>query len=86
MRWRSREGPWGSHQLDARALKCETSVGSTVPVEGSWFVDGVCEKGRDAVAGAMRCIVFRIIGLLDERDMHCRIERAAIAGLYGFIV
>ena len=29
IRWRRREGPCGSHQLEARALKCETSVGST---------------------------------------------------------
>jgi hypothetical protein len=33
MRWRSREGPWGSHHDDARALKCVTSVGSTEDFE-----------------------------------------------------
>lgn len=33
-----REGPTGSHQLEARALKWETSVGSTVDLGGS-FVD-----------------------------------------------
>jgi hypothetical protein len=33
MRWRRRDGPWGSHQLLARALKWETSVGSTEEVE-----------------------------------------------------
>jgi len=29
MRWRRRDGPCGSHQLEASALKWETSVGST---------------------------------------------------------
>lgn len=33
MRCRSREGPCGSHQLEARALKWDTSVGSTEDVE-----------------------------------------------------
>lgn len=35
MRWRRREGPWGSHQLEARALKCVTSVGSTEDLGGA---------------------------------------------------
>lgn len=38
MRWRRREGPTGSHQLEARALKWETSVGSTVDF-GDVFVE-----------------------------------------------
>lgn len=29
IRCKSRDGPWASHQLDARALKCDTSVGLT---------------------------------------------------------
>lgn len=29
MRWRRREEPWGSHHVDARALKWEISVGFT---------------------------------------------------------
>lgn len=29
MRWRRREEPWGSHHVDARALKWEISVGLT---------------------------------------------------------
>lgn len=29
MRWRSRDEPLGSHHVDARALKCDTSVGLT---------------------------------------------------------
>ncbi len=33
MRWSSREGPWGSHHVEARALKWEISVGLTVEVE-----------------------------------------------------
>ena len=44
MRCRSRDGPCGSHQLDARALKCETSVGSTVELPGLWCLGLVCEK------------------------------------------
>lgn len=39
MRWRRRDGPWGSHQVDARALKCETSVGSTDDFGGGWVVE-----------------------------------------------
>lgn len=34
IRWRRREGPTGSHQLEASALKWETSVGSTVDFGG----------------------------------------------------
>lgn len=29
MRWRRREEPWGSHHVDARALKWDISVGLT---------------------------------------------------------
>ena len=29
MRWRRREEPWGSHQDEARVLKCDTSVALT---------------------------------------------------------
>jgi hypothetical protein len=69
MRWRSREGPWGSHQLEASALKCDTSVGSTVPVwvevDGLWRVEGVVEKVRDDIAGASWCAAVRgIMGIL----------------------
>jgi len=35
IRWRIREGPWGSHQVEARALKCETSEGLTEEEDGS---------------------------------------------------
>lgn len=39
-----REGPWGSHQVDARALKWLTSVWSTVEWDGEgvglWWVVG----------------------------------------------
>lgn len=35
MRCRILEGPWGSHQDEARALKCETSSGETVVNAGS---------------------------------------------------
>ncbi len=46
MRCRRREGPWGSHQLDARALKCDTSVESTVEPWGLWWSDVEDEKLR----------------------------------------
>lgn len=62
MRWRRREGPWGSHQLEARALKCETSVGSTVPVveeEGLWLREDEVVKHRDAGAIDGRRVVYR---------------------------
>lgn len=29
MRWRSRDGPWGSHHDDARFVKCVTSKALT---------------------------------------------------------
>jgi hypothetical protein len=48
MRWRSREGPWGSHQLLASALKCATSVGSTDEFGGMGEVLEDCEAD-DAV-------------------------------------
>lgn len=47
MRWRSREGPVGSHQLDASALKWDTSVGSTEDFEASG-VDEIVEESRGA--------------------------------------
>jgi len=58
MRWSNREGPWGSHQLLASALKWDTSVGSTEEVELS---DGVVvvvvveesRKGRLLIAGTI---------------------------------
>jgi hypothetical protein len=39
IRCRSREEPWGSHHVDARALKCETSSGLTEEVlwARNWF-------------------------------------------------
>lgn len=51
MRWRSREEPWGSHQEEARALKCDTSVGSTVEGEGLCGRGSVVVKARTAVQG-----------------------------------
>jgi hypothetical protein len=52
MRWRSRDGPCGSHHDDARALKCDTSVGSTVEVEeGLWCLGVVVDMVRDVYAG-----------------------------------
>lgn len=81
MRWRRREGPWGSHHDDARALKCDTSVGSTVPLlgdaEGLWRLVGVLERKREAIRGIARGIGGRV----DVRGKCCRIDRAAIAGL-----
>jgi hypothetical protein len=86
MRCRSREGPWGSHQLEASALKCDTSVGSTVPVcveaEGLWRVEGVVEKHRVAIAGATRRAEgLGIVAVLGGWERHRCTERAALAGL-----
>lgn len=58
MRCSSRDGPWGSHQLEASALKCDTSVGSTEP----WPLFGteVVEKKRELVDAAEgRCVAER---------------------------
>jgi hypothetical protein len=58
MRWSRRDGPTGSHQLDASALKCDTSVGSTVDLEGCFAEEEVVEEKRigdvygDAKSGA----------------------------------
>lgn len=43
MRCRRREGPWGSHQLLARALKWVTSVASTVEGEGGALLEELVE-------------------------------------------
>jgi hypothetical protein len=52
MRWRSRDGPCGSHHDDARELKCDTSVGSTVEFEeGLWYLGVDVNIVRDARAG-----------------------------------
>lgn len=82
MRCRSRDEPCGSHQLEARALKCETSVGSTVEGEGGLCcVVGVHVKARVGgirlLAGLACCVDWK---------RHCRIERTARLGLEGFIV
>ena len=45
IRWRRREGPTGSHQLEASALKWETSVGSTVDFGGE--VEGAVEVAEE---------------------------------------
>lgn len=41
MRCRRRDGPWGSHQLEASALKWDTSVGSTEDLGVSWLEEVV---------------------------------------------
>lgn len=92
MRWRSREEPWGSHHEEARALKWDTSVGSTVEAEGS------C--GRDWVAVKARVGVIVVVVVEDMRGVgesvglwvcgiwrrQCCIERIARAGVCGRIV
>jgi len=88
MRWRRREGPWGSHHDDASALKCDTSVGSTVEVElgvGLWCLGAVVDMHRE-LAGGIRngdCLV------AVRHDEVCGnplcIERTALAVSCGFI-
>lgn len=51
MRWRRREGPWGSHQLLARALKWETSVGSTEECGGVEEDSGAVEEAEERRTG-----------------------------------
>lgn len=51
MRWRRRDGPCGSHQLDARALKWETSVGSTEEALLEVDESARVECSREEVAG-----------------------------------
>jgi hypothetical protein len=53
MRWRGREGPWGSHQEEARAEKWEISVSLTeeeeeveAVVEGLWLAGAVVLRFR----------------------------------------
>ena len=59
MRWRSREGPWGSHHDEAMALKCDTSVGSTVEFgEGLWCFGVVVDMVRDAFGCGIRKVAF----------------------------
>ena len=86
MRWRRREGPWGSHQLDARALKCDTSVGSTVELVGLCCRALVNEKVRAVVAGAIRSVVL-LEGMWHGGvcDRQPRNERNALAGVWGAI-
>jgi hypothetical protein len=52
IRCRSREEPWGSHHVDARALKCETSSGLTEEVlcARNWF----CTKRGAALRRRLR--------------------------------
>lgn len=51
MRWRRREEPWGSHHVEARALKWETSVGFTEVVYEAAFALGLGEGEEDVVRG-----------------------------------
>jgi len=74
IRWRRREGPCGSHQLEARALKWETSVGSTEDACGADI-----EKERAGVdrgeAGLLACWNRR------ERRLAGRRRRRACASV-----
>jgi len=53
--------------------------------EGLCLVAGVLDIERDVVAGAIRGAAFLVIEHLGGRDIYRRTERAATAGLYGFI-
>lgn len=47
IRWSRRDGPCGSHQVEARALKCETSVGLTEDVLDEDEVEDEAEEVND---------------------------------------
>ena len=70
MRWRSREGPWGSHQLEAKALKWETSVEETDELEDE-DEDELEDELEEAVCAECR----RIWGLLRRRAARVGGER-----------
>lgn len=56
MRWRRREGPWGSHQDDARLLKWEISSGLTEEkVDEGRRVGDAGEGGKAHGDGVARC-------------------------------
>ena len=59
MRWRSREEPCGSHHVDARALKCDTSVGLTDDEREEWRRRCV----RGSVVGARYFIAARRVSV-----------------------
>lgn len=88
MRCRSREGPWGSHQDEASALKWETSVGSTV----EWDVGLCCfeivvdmhrEIRGDRNRSGVRMAGFRYRGVC---AIQLRIDCTALAGICGLMV
>lgn len=87
MRCRSREEPCGSHHEDASALKCETSVGSTVELGegGLWRRAGVVVKARVAGDGRSEGEAVALRGCEDWRRQRC-IERIARVGVCGFIL
>jgi hypothetical protein len=88
MRWRRRDGPWGSHQLDASALKWETSVGSTVELEvGLWCFEGVEDMGRDPdIVGIPSAGCLAGDGRCDDCKTQLRIERTALLELCSRMV
>lgn len=87
MRCSSREEPWGSHHEEARALKCDTSVGSTVEVGevGLWCRVGVVVKARVAVDGMHDVLAIVDLWTCEVwRTQRC-IERTALAEVVGLI-
>jgi hypothetical protein len=53
-----------------------------VEAEGLWRVEGVVEKVRDAIAGAIRCAEVRgAMAALELWERHRCTARAALAGL-----
>lgn len=89
MRWRRREGPWGSHHDDARAEKWETSVLSIVFTrgevvetcrgEGALGIGVMAARhGRD-IRGLIRRVRrrCRIMGILGDAIARCT-ERLAL--------
>jgi len=89
MRWRRREGPWGSHHDDASALKCDTSVGSTVEVVlgvGLWCLGAVVDMHRELGDGIRNGDCLGIVRLDEVCGNTLCIDRNALAVDCGFIM
>jgi hypothetical protein len=87
MRWRRREGPWGSHHDDASALKWDTSVGSTVELGvGLWCLGTVVDMHRELGVGTRNGDCLVVILPAETCNVPLRIERNALAADCGFIM
>lgn len=68
MRWRRREEPWGSHHVDARALKWDISVGLTEElVAAEEDSDRRITKGKSGLRKIVRVLRrVRLKGMLGD--------------------